>query len=333
MAKLTVCKVCGNQVAKGAKVCPHCGAKVKKPPIILIVLGVFILIGIIGSALGGGGDEDNLPENASTTPSTTPSIAQSADPEQASTPIINKELDVSDYTKIDADVLFEYGNYMQGEKVVTVITIADATSGFLKANTSNNDSLFFSINCEFEDRDYPKQFEEESTVTIAGEIKEDDSPIGETVVLENCSVIGFGEIADELKAGAEEQRARGEECKAAHEKEEADAIQAAKDEYISQCVTVTYSDVERNPDNYKGTKIVVSGQVVQVSEGFFDSVTLRLNSGGNMWYVTYSRKEGESRILEGDNITCYGECDGVESYTTVIGSQVTIPSLKMKYYN
>lgn len=48
--------------------------------------------------------------------------------------------------------------------------------------------------------------------------------------------------------------------------------------------------------------------------------------------VCYIFERG-SRILEGDNITCYGEGDGVRSYTTVLGSQVTIPSLKMEYYN
>ena len=28
--KLTTCKACGEQVAKTAKTCPHCGAKIKK---------------------------------------------------------------------------------------------------------------------------------------------------------------------------------------------------------------------------------------------------------------------------------------------------------------
>lgn len=41
---------------------------------------------------------------------------------------------------MDAELLFEYGNYMKGEKVVTVITVADSSEGLLKANTENNDS-------------------------------------------------------------------------------------------------------------------------------------------------------------------------------------------------
>lgn len=56
MAKMVKCKSCGQEIAKSAKVCPHCGAKQKKH----IVLGVvLVLIGIIllAVAFGGGGEE------------------------------------------------------------------------------------------------------------------------------------------------------------------------------------------------------------------------------------------------------------------------------------
>lgn len=49
--KLTVCKVCGAEIAKSAKTCPYCGAKNKgKHPIlsaVLIVLGIFLIIGAL----------------------------------------------------------------------------------------------------------------------------------------------------------------------------------------------------------------------------------------------------------------------------------------------
>jgi len=105
-----------------------------------------------------------------------------------------------------------------------------------------------------------------------------------------------------------------------------------RDEYINECETVDYTDIERNPDNYKGTKVKFTGEVVQVAEGWFNSVTIRVDCDGDIWYVTYTREEGESRILEGDSITCYGECSGIKSYTNVLGSQVTIPAMEMKYY-
>lgn len=342
--ELTRCISCGKVIYKKDEVCKHCGAvqkkqkKKKKHPILktlLIAFAVIVVIGVVGSALGGGSGDTSNGEKSSQyltggTSNTEKTLKEEDSPAQ---PEINSGLDTSEYMKVDAEVLFEYGNYMQGEKVITAITIADVASGLLKANTDNNDSLFFSINCEFQDRDYPKQFEEGAIVTIAGEISDNPSPVGDTVVLQNCSVIGFGEIAEEIKAGIEEQRNIGEEYKVTYEKAVSDAVQAEKDDYISQCTTVKYSDVERNPDNYKGQKVKITGKVIQVSEGWFDSVTMRVSCSGDIWYVTYIRADGESRILEDDTITCYGECDGVTSYTTVLGSQVTIPSLKMKYHS
>lgn len=56
MDKMTKCKTCGADIAKSAKVCPACGAKQKKP-VVLIVIAVFIAIGIIGAALGGNSPE------------------------------------------------------------------------------------------------------------------------------------------------------------------------------------------------------------------------------------------------------------------------------------
>ena len=49
MAKLVTCKTCKAEIASSAKVCPHCGAKRKKP----IFLRVwFILLLIVGIAAG-----------------------------------------------------------------------------------------------------------------------------------------------------------------------------------------------------------------------------------------------------------------------------------------
>jgi hypothetical protein len=49
------CKVCKKEVANNAKTCPHCGAKLKMGlgMKVLIGFGAFILLAIIGSALGG----------------------------------------------------------------------------------------------------------------------------------------------------------------------------------------------------------------------------------------------------------------------------------------
>ena len=109
-------------------------------------------------------------------------------------------------------------------------------------------------------------------------------------------------------------------------------LERERQNYINSCSTVSYNDVERNPSNYKGRKIKVTGKVIQVVEGWFNTVTLRVESNyNNIWYVTYTREENESRILEKDNITLYGECKGVKTYTTILGGSETIPSVDAKY--
>ena len=68
---MTVCKSCGNRIAKNAKVCPSCGAKNRKPIFKRVwfwILIVFIIV-IIGAVSGGSGDSSNGTNNADSTSS------------------------------------------------------------------------------------------------------------------------------------------------------------------------------------------------------------------------------------------------------------------------
>lgn len=70
MSKLKKCKTCGADIAKSAKTCPHCGAKVKKHTVLGIILVIFGVCAI-AAAMGGGSDEPqkvgdtNTPSNES----------------------------------------------------------------------------------------------------------------------------------------------------------------------------------------------------------------------------------------------------------------------------
>ena len=77
------CKVCGAEVAKSARSCPNCGAKLKKRwPILIAILVFFVLAAIIGSS----GDGDGPKKVEASTP------AQSADitPNQEAEPPSHK---------------------------------------------------------------------------------------------------------------------------------------------------------------------------------------------------------------------------------------------------
>lgn len=116
----------------------------------------------------------------------------------------------------------------------------------------------------------------------------------------------------------------------------------SKKDYKSACEKFNFAEVVRNPDKFKGNLYKVEGEVIQVQETsvlFSDdtSLTLRVNVTKNTYgyedtiYVTYTLPSGADRILEDDIITIYGECEGTETYTSVLGNSVTLPSINAKY--
>lgn len=237
---------------------------------------------------------------------------------------------------IPADVLFEYGDYYEGKLVATYITVEYIIDTSLYATTPNNTFLAHSsVEAKFGDMAEIEDVAEGSSVIVLGTVEMDHAIFtsGYTVVLKEAHLVS-GVSADKIEAERDNQIRYAKDLIQKEEESKAKASQEEIQNYISSCAKVNYSDVERNPAQYKGKKIQVTGKVIQVLEGWLDNVTMRVEQNdGNVWYVTYKRKDSnESRILEGDRLTFYGECTGVESYTTLLGGQVTVPAMKAEYY-
>ncbi len=92
---------------------------------------------------------------------------------------------------------------------------------------------------------------------------------------------------------------------------------------------ITYEQLARTPDAYKGQKLTFTGKVLQVLEGVSKNY-LRLAIDGNSdetIYVTYNKSDMSERILENDTLTIYGTSSGLTSYTSVMDTTITIPSM------
>ena len=92
-----------------------------------------------------------------------------------------------------------------------------------------------------------------------------------------------------------------------------------------------YETLARYPDDYKGTKGRLSGKVLQTveSEGS-DWVTMRFatdNTNKHVFYCTYHKKMLDVRLLEGDMIVVYGVANGLKTYESSSGQQITIPKI------
>lgn len=113
----------------------------------------------------------------------------------------------------------------------------------------------------------------------------------------------------------------------------------SKSDYQKLCKVYDYKELARNPNKYKGNKVKFTGEVIQVQEGWLNSVTLRVNvtkGEYGFWedtiWVDYTYKDGnESKILDDDIINIYGEFKGQKTYTTVLGSSISIPQVEAKY--
>lgn len=144
----------------------------------------------------------------------------------------------------------------------------------------------------------------------------------------NTNTIQSGDTSQSLTQTDEIQN------KAAEEKEGTENAPVFNpDEYRASCQKKDYTDICRNPKMYEGTQIVFKGKVIQVQERSkyctYRIATKEVQYLGytdNIFYVEYKREsDDESRILENDMVTIYGELKGLKKYTTVLGSQIQIP--------
>ena len=139
----------------------------------------------------------------------------------------------------------------------------------------------------------------------------------------------FDEIL--LQVLKEEEQRKEQEEKEKKEKEER--------EFKESCQAYTFEEIARNPVNFKGTHVKVTGEVVQVIQDS-NSTNLRVNITKkgtystyytDTIYVVYHQEYGEDKILENDIVTIYGISQGDSSYTTVLGSNITLPNIKAEY--
>lgn len=105
-------------------------------------------------------------------------------------------------------------------------------------------------------------------------------------------------------------------------------------EYIAACKMISYDELARNPRMYEGTYVKLTGRIFQVVEDGSDCI-LMVNVGQGWSHepvmVTYTHKEGEGRLLEGDSITIYGKSMGTRTYITALNAQKTVPQVYAGY--
>lgn len=136
--------------------------------------------------------------------------------------------------------------------------------------------------------------------------------------------------AAEAKAQKEAEEKAAAEKKAAEEKAAAEA--RAAEEAKGYETGITFDNLARTPDAYKGKKVKFSGKVIQVVEGTTET-QIRLAIDGDYDKVVFCRvpkaKTSSTRILEDDYIHIMGVSNGLISYQSTMGGTITIPDISV----
>ena len=122
--ELVKCKTCGEEIAKKAKICPRCGAKVKKKNVLLII--AIVVIGIIAIGSMAGKDEPKLVDSNDSS-----SVNQST----KTTFKVGETAELNDIVVSLVDVKESYGSAYNKPKSGNVFVLAE----FDIANNSNSE--------------------------------------------------------------------------------------------------------------------------------------------------------------------------------------------------
>lgn len=376
------CQKCGRELNANEKFCENCGQKVYPtiqpqqpiPPNNIIPpikrkkkLSAGAIVGIVlGSIVGGivlmfillfaialfspssdstsSSDENKQHKSKSieTTVVPTEKVDAKAD-EQAKW---KKSLDDIEHIDIDKEVLWEYGDFYTDKTILTVVNIDDLESGCIKANTENNDSYFYSLMFNFERSSELELYSEDECVAIYGVVGKKSS--FDCLDIDDCHIVMSGndatKKANSLSEDKDNQIQNAKNLQEQERQQQEEKQQEDKQKFIDSCTTIDFDTLSRNPDKYKGNNYSFTGEVIQVSESFGDTVKLRINVtkksyeyiDDEYWedtiYATVEIPEGADRILEDDIITIWGTCDGLYSYTSILGSSVSLPKIDIKYY-
>lgn len=107
----------------------------------------------------------------------------------------------------------------------------------------------------------------------------------------------------------------------------------SEEDFKKQCEEISYEDLARNPDSYKGKAIKAKLRIEQV----VDDTYLRAysNDDTDSWYgdeyVLYDSRDNGENLIEEDIVTVYGVYYGTETMERAIGGSDDIPCICLIY--
>lgn len=182
--KMTTCKACEKEIAKGIKKCPSCGADQRnffgKHKIITIILAL-IIIGGIGSALGGGGGSKTTTADSNKATTSAPASQQpKADPMVVTADKLVEDLKSN---ALNASNTYK-GKYVE---VTGKLSNIDSNGKYFSVSPMNDNFSMTNILCNItqEQKDAVSKFTKDQKVTVIGTITDVGEVMGYSLKVES----------------------------------------------------------------------------------------------------------------------------------------------------
>ena len=240
-------------------------------------------------------------------------------------------LESGGYAYVTLADLDRYIVNMTGQNVYTVVQADKVEEDCIKADIGEGFTyqIFETV---YDYRDYFKEGDLLGIFGTVGETTDGPFNMDWTHIL-NCQVFAYGENARAYQKETTDESMAGFLTLTEAVANSRGKNNISEDEFKSLCQYYPYEDILRNPDSYKNRYAVLAGTVDQTIEGAFGLYTSVFITDGNgdKWACTIVYKEGQSRILQGDYVTVFGILDGTSTSTTLLGKQVSMPSIDIQY--
>lgn len=345
---MKICNNCKIKYNNNSQFCNKCGSELievtneKKKisfalPLIIIIVLLLLCCCCCAIPLSTSNDDsttetttENITDNTEEIEKNTTKNANEEQIEETKEPenVIDKDKSMDGYKYITLKDLDNHSGQIIGEKIIT----------FGEFGKIENNSIYLSVPDtvhydEFilaeDSKTNIENLAEDTTVVIIGTVKEEsDMGLYTCTIVNNCYVISF-DSSDYVQLQTDEKIS----SKFTLVQDEIKTL--GIDDYKKNCKKYSANDWEeivRNPDAHSDEMIKFSGKIDQIIEGWFDTYTFYiLDDNDNKWECSYTYKKGESHKLEGDSITVWGNLDGTTTSTTLLGKQVTMPYIDVKY--